>query len=683
MEIADLVPVAGQPEMDPRLLQYYNLELQHLREMGAEFAQQFPKVAARLGMSGLEVADPYVERLLEGVGFLAARVQLKLDAEFPRFTQALLEIVHPHYLAPTPSMLVAQFKPDPGESEPGDGTENRAARKHDAGADVGRRGDRVRVQDRARRDACGQSRSRRRATSPSRPTFRSTRSPLPSASREVSGSGSGPPPDSSLRRRRSTASASTSAGRDDVANKLHELCLAHGLGALVLPGKGAPRWHEFLPASSIRPVGFTDEQALLPVALRSFQGYRLLQEYFSFPQRFRFFELSGLRPGVARTDGDEIELVILLGRGDADAREHRRRLQLRPVLHARHQPLPETRWTGFMSTTADTSITSWQTGRGRSTSRCTRSPMSSATASAATARSSSGSSIRRSAPTTRIRIRPISRCGASRAWCRRRRNGAAPVRAISAAKSFSDSSIPLEAPFSGDLRQLSVQAFCTNRDLVLQMPIGAGQERLLSRRRRAGRRHPRGERPEPAARAARGWRDFVARDQPSRRSTTCRWSMSAPRKGAATLRGLLELYAPAADVSARTADRGHQVGDRQSGCAPAARAAGRSHSAGDSASRWRSTTWRSKVAAPTCSGRCSIAISRATCRSIRSPKPSCDRRAGAKSIDGCHIGARERRCRVLRRAGGGALPLRFLPDAAPAGVPVARQAALGQGAQAR
>ncbi len=107
--------------MDPRLLRYYNLELQHLRETGAEFAEQFPKVAARLGMHGLEVADPYVERLLEGVGFLAARVHLKLDAEFPRFTQALLEIVYPHYLAPTPSMLVAQLKPDLNDPNLGGG----------------------------------------------------------------------------------------------------------------------------------------------------------------------------------------------------------------------------------------------------------------------------------------------------------------------------------------------------------------------------------------------------------------------------------------------------------------------------------------------------------------------------------------------------------------------------------
>src|SRR5687767_7634635 len=98
--------------MDPRLLRHYNRELQHLREMGREFAHQFPRVAGRLGMNDLAVADPYVERLLEGVSFLAARVQLKLDAEFPRFTQALLEMVYPHYLAPTPSMVVVQCAPD-------------------------------------------------------------------------------------------------------------------------------------------------------------------------------------------------------------------------------------------------------------------------------------------------------------------------------------------------------------------------------------------------------------------------------------------------------------------------------------------------------------------------------------------------------------------------------------------
>src|SRR3954462_3281721 len=98
--------------MDPRLLQYYQREFDHLHDMGAEFAEEFPKIAARLSMKGREVDDPYVERLIEGAAFLAARVQLKIDSEFPRFTQNLLEIVYPHYLSPTPSMAVVQFQPE-------------------------------------------------------------------------------------------------------------------------------------------------------------------------------------------------------------------------------------------------------------------------------------------------------------------------------------------------------------------------------------------------------------------------------------------------------------------------------------------------------------------------------------------------------------------------------------------
>ena len=109
--------------MDRSFLQYYERELQHLREVGAEFAKEYPKVAGRLGMEGIEVADPYVERLLEGFSFLAARVQLKIDAEFPRFTQHLLETVYPGYLTPMPSMAVVKFVPEPAEGSLADGVE--------------------------------------------------------------------------------------------------------------------------------------------------------------------------------------------------------------------------------------------------------------------------------------------------------------------------------------------------------------------------------------------------------------------------------------------------------------------------------------------------------------------------------------------------------------------------------
>src|SRR5437016_12391157 len=102
--------------MDERLLSLYNVELRHLRDMAGEFAREYPKIAGRLALDrdAKEVCpDPYVERLLEGFAWLAARVHLKLDAEFPRFTQALLETIYPHFLSPVPSMAVVRFEIDP------------------------------------------------------------------------------------------------------------------------------------------------------------------------------------------------------------------------------------------------------------------------------------------------------------------------------------------------------------------------------------------------------------------------------------------------------------------------------------------------------------------------------------------------------------------------------------------
>src|SRR5437016_11074330 len=102
--------------MDERLLTHYNNELKHLRETAAEFAREFPKIAGRLVLdkdAKESCPDPCIERLLEGFAYLAARVHLKLDAEFPRFTQALLETVYPHYLSPIPSMAVVRFEIDP------------------------------------------------------------------------------------------------------------------------------------------------------------------------------------------------------------------------------------------------------------------------------------------------------------------------------------------------------------------------------------------------------------------------------------------------------------------------------------------------------------------------------------------------------------------------------------------
>src|SRR3954462_8394675 len=89
--------------------------------MGAEFADKYPRIASRLLLEADKCEDPHVERLLEGFAFLAARVHLKIDDEFPQITEALLNILYPHYLRPIPSLSLAQFQIDPEQNTPPEG----------------------------------------------------------------------------------------------------------------------------------------------------------------------------------------------------------------------------------------------------------------------------------------------------------------------------------------------------------------------------------------------------------------------------------------------------------------------------------------------------------------------------------------------------------------------------------
>ena len=300
--------------MDPRLLRYYNQELQHLREMGAEFALAFPKIAARLRMDGIEVADPYVERLLEGVAFLAGRIQLKIDAEFPRFSQRLLEIVYPHFLAPTPSMLIAQLQPQLGDAGLASGA---LLPRGTMMAGAAQRADAAPCRFRTAHPLTMWPLEVVEAS------YFTHASNLPLASvpewRKYGGG---------LRLKlRTTAGVDFSqlalqdlrlhcSGIEDTAFKLHELVCGHTLGAFVMAG-GRNGSHRVLPGDCVRAVGYGEEEALLPPTLHGFDGYRLLQEYFAFPQRFLFFDLCDLGPALRELGGTEVELVLLFSRGDS------------------------------------------------------------------------------------------------------------------------------------------------------------------------------------------------------------------------------------------------------------------------------------------------------------------------------------------------------------------------------
>lgn len=101
--------------MRDELLGYYERELSFLRQMGAEFAEKYPKIAGRLLLEPDTCEDPHVERLIESFAFLASRVHLKVDDEFPEITESLLNVLYPHLLAPIPSMSVVQFVLDPSQ----------------------------------------------------------------------------------------------------------------------------------------------------------------------------------------------------------------------------------------------------------------------------------------------------------------------------------------------------------------------------------------------------------------------------------------------------------------------------------------------------------------------------------------------------------------------------------------
>ncbi len=95
--------------MSDELLAYYEQELAYFRQVAPEFARRHPRIAGRLRMSEAEIDDPHVERLIQAVAFLNARTRRKIDDDFSEISQALLQVLYPHYLAPFPSATIVRF----------------------------------------------------------------------------------------------------------------------------------------------------------------------------------------------------------------------------------------------------------------------------------------------------------------------------------------------------------------------------------------------------------------------------------------------------------------------------------------------------------------------------------------------------------------------------------------------
>ncbi|AMN81504.1 type VI secretion system baseplate subunit TssF [Pseudomonas azotoformans] len=458
--------------MNAKLLRYYERELAHLREVGGEFARDYPKVAGRLGLETYACADPYVERLLEGFSFLAARVQLKIDAEFPRFTNHLLELVYPQYLAPTPSMAVVQLQPDMGEGSLASGF--KVPRDTALHSQLGK-GDQTACEFRTAHDvtlwpielvearyfACGTH----------------------VAGVDLSRLGG---VKAALRLRLRVGAGLTFSdlsldnlplhirGGDAMPSRILEHLLAQAVGVLVMPVQEHVDWHQFLPKSAIRSLGYSDSEALLPTGPRQFQGYRLLQEYFAMPQRFMFADVVGLGNSVSRCSAEQLDVIVLFKKLDP---------LLEQSLSAANFGLYCTPAINLFPMRAERVHLSDQQAEYHVIADRTR-PMDyeiyqiegvTGYGSGAEASQTFESFYRandlhaRKPPNAFYQVRRDARVLSEQ----QHRQG--PRSSYIGSELFLSLVDAQEAPHRSDLRQLGIDTLCSNRDLVLNMPVGSGR----------------------------------------------------------------------------------------------------------------------------------------------------------------------------------------------------------------
>ncbi|BBO67195.1 type VI secretion system protein [Desulfosarcina alkanivorans] len=288
--------------MEDRLLDYYERELTFIREMGAEFARKYPKIAGRLLLEGDKCEDPHTERMIEAFALISGRIHKKIDDDFPEITESLLNIIYPHYINPVPSMSIVRFDPvkqniqeagyriDKGTalfSKPVRGTPCRFSTTQavqiwpvsvvDAQIEEPKKMVKGAVQ------VIAISMQSFNKLSLSKIDWQSLRFFLNGPHQHVF--------------------------------HLYELLFNHvcHIECEVRKPDGENVVIPLVP-NCIRPVGFAEKEGMLPYSKRSFPGYLLLFEYFCFPEKFLFFDLGGLDQLKTAAAGDRMTVRFFFNR---------------------------------------------------------------------------------------------------------------------------------------------------------------------------------------------------------------------------------------------------------------------------------------------------------------------------------------------------------------------------------
>ena len=292
--------------MDRTFLTYYESELEHIREHAAEFAALHPTVARNLSLGSIPCPDPYVERLIEGLAFLAARTRLKVDAEAARHVRGVLDALYPDLVGPSPAMTTAVLHPGPQvQAMPAGHTVRRGARFVAAFREgLATRAVYTTAQDVTlwpiAIDTVEYLQDRAALTAAGIPAQSDVEAALKVTIRQQ---GAVALPALGLDRLDLCFAASARAGA------LFDAIFGFGTGVLARPAVAGAAW---LNAKGPDMVGIGDDEALLPRVRSSFEGYRLLREYFLMPERFHFLRVEGLAPAVRGSAAGKMEIAVLL-----------------------------------------------------------------------------------------------------------------------------------------------------------------------------------------------------------------------------------------------------------------------------------------------------------------------------------------------------------------------------------
>lgn len=301
--------------MRNELRDYYESELTFLRQVGADFADKYPKIASRLMLESNRCEDPHVERMLEAFALLAARVHLRIDDDFPQITESLLNILYPHYLRPVPSMTVAQFHSDP---ESGKLT---SALKIPKGTVLySRPVEGVPCKFRTSYDTTlwplKVSQAQWMTPDRVRPALRASEAAVLRIELECF-------PDVSFEKLDLETLSFYLNGESSVVHALYELLCRNCVRILLRdPVKPKSPVRE-ISARNLLPLGFGENEDVLPYPRRSFMGYRLLQEYFAFPEKFFFMSLKGLSELQRAGFTSKAELLFMISPFEQDGRHQR------------------------------------------------------------------------------------------------------------------------------------------------------------------------------------------------------------------------------------------------------------------------------------------------------------------------------------------------------------------------